>query len=140
MLNYGKISPYPEKGERKTIVKKLMFAAVLACSMVVVADDAAKPEAKAAAPAAEAAQAVRAKRPQMTPEQRAEMRAKREKFMAERRAKMEAKAVEIIKKYGLDDEKAKALFNELQDAMRAGFMGHRPRPNAAKPASVKKAE
>ena len=121
-------------------MKKLMLAAVLACSMVAVAADAVKPEVKAAAPAAEAAKAVKTKRPQLTQEQRAKMRAQREKFMAERRAKMEAKAVEIIKKYGLDDEKAKALFNELQDAMRAGFMGRRPRPNAAKPAPVKKAE
>ena len=68
----------------------------------------------------------------MTPEQRAEMRAKFEQRMAARKAEMEKKAVEIIKKYGLDDEKAKALFNDLQNEMRSGF-GRRPRPNMKRP-------
>ena len=54
------------------------------------------------------------RRAQMTPEKRAEMRAQREKFMAERKAAMEAKALEVVKKYVPDEEKAKALLAELE--------------------------
>ena len=54
------------------------------------------------------------RRAQMTPERRAEMRAQREKFMAERKAAMQAKALEVVKKYVSDEEKAKALLAELE--------------------------
>ena len=109
-------------------MKKLMLAALVAGSMVAMAEDAAKPAENAAAPAAVAAK--KAARAKMSPEER---KAMFEKRMAERKAAMEKKSVEIIKKYGLDDEKAKALFNELQAAMMSGF-GRRPRPNMKKAA------
>ena len=111
-------------------MKKLICAALVAGSMVVLAEDASKPAEAAAAPTVEAA---KPKRPQLTPEQIAARKAKFEKRMAERKAAMETKALEIIKKYGLDDEKAKALFNELQDVVRPGF-GRRPRPMPKQPA------
>ena len=114
-------------------MKKLIFAALVAGSAFAFAEEAAKPAASAA-PAAVKAPARR----QITPEQRAEMRAKFEQRMAARKAEVEKKALEIIKKYGLDDEKAKALFAELETAMRSS---RRPRPNmmkrpAAKPAAA----
>ena len=111
-------------------MKKLIVTMMLAGSMLAVADEAAKP-AVATAPAKVTAPA----RKQMTPEQRAEMRAKFEQRMAARKAEMEKKAVEIIKKYGLDDEKAKALYDELQNEMRSGF-GRRSRPNMKRPAKT----
>ena len=103
-------------------MKKLIVAAVLAVSMVAVADEAAKAEAKAPAAAAATVKAPA----KLTPEQRAELRAKRDKFIAERKAAMAQKMIEVIKKYGLDDEKAKALANELQETLRPA---RRPRPN-----------
>lgn len=120
-------------------MKKLMIAALVAGSMVALADEPAKPVEKAAA----APVAVQ-KAPKRTPEQRAEMRAKREKIKAERRAKVEAEQLEVLKKYGIEGDKAKALLKELQDAMRkaipAGFgrgmFGDRKRPMPAiKPAT-----
>ena len=114
-------------------MKKLVFSVLLAGAMVAFAEEMAKP----AAPVAAAPTAVKAPvKRQITPEQRAAMRAKFEQRMAARKAEMEKKALEIIKKYGLDDEKAKALFSELETAMRPS---RRPRPNmmkrpAAKPA------
>jgi len=99
-------------------MKKLIVAAFLAGSMVSMAEETVdKSAAPAAAPVA-AAQPIKRVHSPLTPEQRAEMRARREKMMAERKAEMEKRAVEVIKKYGLDDEKAKALFNDLQEAMR----------------------
>ena len=110
-------------------MKKLIVAAMIAGSMVAMADEAAKPEAaKVATPVAE----MPAKR-QITPEQRAAMRAKFEQRMAARKAEMEKTAVEIIKKYGLDDEKAKALFAELEMAKKPP---RRPRPNMKRPAKA----
>ena len=112
-------------------MKKLMMAAFVAGSMVVLTAPAAE-SAAAAAPAAEqsAVTAKKARRTPMTPEER---KARLAKMVADRRAKAEAKAVEIIKKYGLDEEKAKALFNELQSAMKGGFgrrAAKRPAPKA----------
>jgi len=115
-------------------MKKLIVAAVLAGSMVAMADEAAKPAAAAApvAPVAAAPAAPAPKHGQLTEEQRAELRAKRMKAMAERKAEMEKKAIDIIKKYGLDDEKAKALLKELQEAM---WSARRPRPPMKPPAA-----
>lgn len=116
-------------------MKKLVFSALMAGAMVAFgAEETAKPAAPAAAPVAVAAPAKR----QITPEQRAAMRAKFEQRMAARKAEMEKKSLEIIKKYGLDDEKAKALLAELETAMRPT---RRPRPAnmkrpAAKPAAA----
>lgn len=96
-------------------MKKLICAAALAASMVAVAADAAKTEAPAAAPAAAERQKV--KRPQLTEAQRAQMKARHEKIMAERRARqeaMKAKILETIKKYLPDEEKAKALADDLE--------------------------
>ena len=69
------------------------------------------------------------------------MREQREKFMAERKAKMESQALEIVKKYVPEEEKAKALIKELQDTLTAGRrnMVRPPRP-MAKPAAAKPAE
>ena len=122
-------------------MKKLICAAIVAGSMVAMAEETAKAEVKAAPAAAEAVK-VAPKRPQITPEQRAKMREQREKFMAERKAKMEAQLLEVVKKYVPEEEKAKALIKELQDALMAGRrMPMRPprpmKPSAAKPAEAK---
>lgn len=125
-------------------MKKLMLAAMVVGSMIAMADEPAKKvEAKPAAPVA----VQPAVRRQLTPEQRAEMRAKREKFMSERKAKLEAAQLEVLKKYGIEGDKAKELLKELQEAMRAaspfgmhrGTAGDRKRPSAAaKPAAEPK--
>ena len=115
-------------------MKKLICAAVVAGSMFAMAEEAAKTEAPAAPAAAEAVK-VAPKRPQITPEQRQKMREQREKFMAERKAKMEAQILEVVKKYVPEEEKAKALVKELQDAMMAGrrsMMRRSPKPAEAK--------
>ena len=119
-------------------MKKLICAAVVAGSMFAMAEESAKSEAKAAPAAAEAVK-VAPKRPQISAEQRAKMREQREKFMAERKAKMEAQVLEIVKKYVSEEEKAKALVKELQDAMMAGRrnMMRRPMAPVAKPAEAK---
>ena len=120
-------------------MKKLICAAIVPGSMVAMAEEAAKAEAPAV-PAAAGAVKVAPKRPQITPEQRQKMREQREKFMAERKAKMEAQVLEIVKKYVPEEEKAKALVKELQDAMMAGrrnMMRRPPKAPAAKPAEVK---
>ena len=119
-------------------MKKLICAAIVAGSMSVMAEEAAKAEAPAVPAAAEAVK-VAPKRPQITPEQRQKMREQREKFMAERKAKMEAQVLEIVKKYVPEEEKAKALVKELQDTLMAGRrnMMRPPRPSAAKPTEAK---
>ena len=118
-------------------MKKLICAAVVAGSMFVMAEEAAKAEAPAAPAAAEAVKV--AKRPQISAEQRQKMREQREKFIAERKAKMEAQMLEVVKKYVPEEEKAKALVKELQDTMMAGRrnMMRRPKAPAAKPAEAK---
>ena len=119
-------------------MKKLICATVVAGSMFVMAEEAAKAEAPAAPAAAETVK-VAPKRPQITEAQRQKMREQREKFMAERKAKMEAQVLEIVKKYVPEDEKAKALVKELQDALMSGRrnMMRRPPAPAAKPAEAK---
>ena len=123
-------------------MKKLICAAVVAGSMFAMADEAAKKDAAPAAPAAAEAVKVAPKCPQISAEQRAKMREQREKFMAERRAKMEAQMLEVVKKYVPEEEKAKALVKELQDAMMAGRRNmmrppRPPKPGAEKPVEVK---
>ena len=114
-------------------------ASVAAGSMVATAEECATKCAEAAKPASVAAEA--AKPFKMADEQRAKMREQREKFMAERKAKMEAQILETVKKYVPEEEKAKALVKELQDAMMAGrrnMMQRRPqKPEGAKPAEAK---
>ena len=119
-------------------MKKLIFAAVVAGSMFAMAEEAAKAEVKApVAPVAAEAVKVAPKRPQISEEQRAKMREQREKFMAERKAKMEAQILEVVKKYVPEEEKAKALIKDLQEAMMPGRrMMRPPRPKAAKPAEA----
>ena len=120
-------------------MKKLICAAGVAGSMFAMAEEAAKAEVKAAPAAAEAVKAA-PKRPQISEEQRQKMREQRERFMAERKAKMEAQILEVVKKYVPEEEKAKALVKELQDALMAGRrMPMRP-PRPAKPAAAKPAE
>ena len=120
-------------------MKRLICAAVVAASMFAMAEETAKAEAPAAPAAAEAVK-VAPKRPQISAEQRQKMREQREKFMAERKAKMEAQILEIVKKYVPEEEKAKALVKELQDAMMAGrrnMMRRPPKPGVEKPAEAK---
>ena len=120
-------------------MKKLICAAIVAGSMFAMAEEAQKAEAPAAPAAAEAVK-VAPKRPQITEEQRAKMREQREKFMAERKAKMEAQMLEVVKKYVPEEEKAKALIKELQDAMMSGRRNMMRPPRPAKPAAAKPAE
>ena len=112
-------------------MKKLLFAVVLAGSMVAVAADAAKTETKVeTAPAP--AQKEMARPSKLTDEQRAQIKARREKFMAERKARqaeMQTKILETIKKYVPDEAKAKELQAELDKVMmsaRRPMMGGRP--------------
>ena len=110
-------------------MKKLICAAVVAGSMFALAEEAAQPAAAPVDAVKVAEKAPMPRRPQLTPEQREKMREQRAKFMEERKAKMEASMIEVIKKYGLDDEKAKALLKDLQEAMKMGRrMPRRPRP------------
>ena len=128
-------------------MKKLICVAIAAGSMVAMAEECATAKCAETAKSAEAAPvAVEAAKPaakpfKMTEEQRAKFREQREKFMAERKAQMEAKLLEVVKKYVPEEEKAKALVKELQDAMMAGrrnMMQRRPqRPEAAKPVEAK---
>ena len=120
-------------------MKKLICAAVVAGSMFAMAEEADKAAAPAVPAAAEAVK-VAPKRPQISADQRQKMREQREKFMAERKAKMEAQVLEIVKKYVPEEEKAKALVKELQDAMMAGrrnMMRRPPMAPVAKPAEAK---
>ena len=115
-------------------MKKLICAVLVAGSMVAMAEETSKAEAPAV-PAATEAVKVAPRRPQITPEQRQKMREQREKFMAERKAKMEAQVLEIVKKYVPEEEKAKALVKELQDAIMAGrrnMMRRPPKPTEGK--------
>ena len=120
-------------------MKKLICAAVVAGSMFAMAEESAKPEAKAAPAAAEAVK-VAPKRPQISEEQRAKMREQREKFMAERKAKMEAQILEVVKKYVPEEEKAKALVKELEDTLMAGRRNMMRPPRPMKPSAEKPAE
>lgn len=97
-------------------MKKLIVAAMVVISMCAVADESAAVK-ETAAPVA----AARAKRPQLSNAQREELKARREKLLAERKARqaeIEKKMIETIKKYGLDDEKAKALMADIQKDIR----------------------
>ena len=116
-------------------MKKIMIAALLACSVCVFADE--------PAPQAEGAKTVRrhargdAQRPQLTPEQRKE---RREKFMAQVKARQEAvqaKVVAALQEAGLDEAKAKSTAEKIQQIYREGRPqrplppgGQRPRPEA----------
>ena len=119
-------------------MKKLICAAIVAGSMVAMAEEA--PKAEAAAPAAAEAVKVAPKRAKMSAEQREQrqkMREMAEKRRAERNAKMEAQVLEIVKKYVPEEEKAKALVKELQDAMMAGRRNMMRPPRPPKPAEAK---
>lgn len=129
----------------KLIVGTMVFGC-LTCVSAFGAD-----EAKPAAPAAAAQKVERPSFKQMTPEQRAELKAKREKFLAERKARIQARQLEILKKHGIEGEKAQAILDDLQKALREdlpfgmgrnGFPRQRGQkkaiPTAAKPAAEKK--
>ena len=113
-------------------MKKLICAAVVAGSMFALAEEAAQPSAAPVDAVKVAEKAPMPKRPHLTPEQREKIKEHHAKFEAERKARMEkreASMLEVIKKYGLDDEKAKALLKDLQEAMKMGRrMSRRPRP------------
>lgn len=91
-------------------MKSLLMATLAACSVMAFADEATKSPTGTVTPTIGSVKAENQKRPQLTPEQRAEWRASRAKI----RAKIKEKSVGIIKKYDIDDAKAKALFDELQ--------------------------
>ena len=120
-------------------MKKLICAAVVAGSMFVMAEEAAKADVPAAQAAAEAVK-VAPRRAKMSAEQRQKMREMAEKRRAERNAKiakMEAQALEIVKKYVPEEEKAKALVKELQDVLMAGRRNMMRPPRPPKPAEAK---
>ena len=121
-------------------MKKLICAAVVAGSMFAMAEEA--PKAETAVPAAAEAVKTAPKRAKMPPEQRQKMREMAEKRRAEFVAKKEQQILEVVKKYVPEEEKAKALVKELQDAMMAGRRNmmrppRPPKPGAEKPAEVK---
>ena len=115
-------------------MKKLICAAVVAGSMFVMAEEAAKAEALAVPAAAESVK-VAPKGPRISAEQRQKMREMAEKRRAEFMAKKEAQVLEIVKKYVPEEEKAKALVKELQDVVMAGRRNMMRRPKA--PAEAK---
>ena len=122
-------------------MKNLICAAIVAGSMVVMAEETAKSEAPAAPVAAETVK-VAPKRHQISPEQHQKKREMAEKRRAEIMAKKEARILEIVKKYVPEEEKAKALVKELQDTVMSGRRNmmrppRPPKPSAAKPAEAK---
>ena len=116
-------------------MKKLICAAIVAGSMVAMADEAAKVEAPVVPVAAEAVK-VAPKRAKISPEQRQKKREMAEK----RRAEKEAQLLEIVRKYVPEEEKAKALVKELQDAKMVGHRNMMRPPRPPKPSAVKPAE
>ena len=125
-------------------MNKLICAAIVAASMCAMADEAKKEAAPAAPAAAAVAKPMAPARPQMSEEQRAKRREQQMKFMAERKAAMEAKMLEVVKKYVPEEDKAKALIKDLQEAMmgaRRPMMNrrpmNRPAPKTEKPAEAK---
>jgi len=116
-------------------MKKLVCAAVVAGSMFAMADEV-KTEAAPAAPTAAEALNALPKRKQMTPEEREALKAKKEKFLAERKAEMQAKLLPVVQKYVPDEEKAKALLNDLEAAMKEARRPPR-RPMPPKKAEAK---
>lgn len=117
-------------------MKKLICAAVVAASMFTMAEEA---KTQATPKAEKTAETVKQapRRAKLTDEQRAQMKAKREQFMAQRKAAMEAKLMEVVKKYIPEEEKAKALIAELQEAMMSARRGGM-RPMKAKSAASAK--
>ena len=117
-------------------MKKLICAAVVAASMFTMAEEA---KTQATPKAEKTAETVKQapRRAKMTDEQRAQMKAKRDQFMAQRKAAMEAKLMEVVKKYVPEEEKAKALVAELQEAMMSARRGGM-RPMKAKSAAPAK--
>lgn len=122
-------------------MKKLMFAAFLACAMCVFADD------PASKPANDTdRKPPMAERQKLTPEQR---KAFHEKMMAARKARqaeIQSKVVAALKEAGLTDEQAKTTADKIEEIYMSGRrpMGPRhpggprrpggPRPPQAKPA------
>ena len=119
-------------------MKKLICAVIVAGSMFAGAEECAKgcesEKAVEAAPAAaEAVRGARKNRRQLSAEQRAKMREQRQKFMSEHKAKAEQQTLEIVRKYVPEEEKAKALVKELQEAATGARRNMRKRPAADKP-------
>ena len=111
-------------------MKKILIAALLACSVCAFADE--------PAPQAEGAKTVRrhargdAPRQQLTPEQRKE---RRDKFMAQMKARqdaIQAKVVAALQEAGLDEAKAKSTAEKIQQIYREG-RPQRPQPGAGRP-------
>ena len=126
-------------------MKKLICAAIAAGSMFAMAEECVPTNCAEAAKCAEAAPAaVVAAKPvakplKMTDKQRAKKREPREKFMSERRAQTESRILEVVRKYVPEEEKARALAKEVQDAIIPSRrnMTRRPVTPASKPAEVK---
>ena len=112
-------------------MKKLLLAAMVAGSMFAMADEA-KPSAEGAAPAVAAAKP--------SAEKIAEMKARRAKMMEARFAAMAPALTEAIKKYGLDDEQAKSLLNDIKDIVNNPAKGKAKKTKAKKSKKAKKAE
>ncbi len=118
-------------------MKKLMIAAVLACSVCVCAADAA-PTRDAPATAKPAA-VQRAARPKLTPEQRKAFHERMQAARKARRAEILAKVTDVLKEAGLTDEQAKTAADKIEKIYMEGRRGglgprgpRRARPEAAK--------
>ena len=108
-------------------MKKLMFAAAIAAMTFGLTAEEAKPEATAPAPAAAEAKPAKPARPQFD-------RAKFEERMKERKAAQKAKIVEILKNYGMAEEKAGECAEEIMQAGRPQRPQRPPKaPKAPKP-------
>ncbi len=131
-------------------MKKLMIAAVLACSMCVCAADAAP--AKEPAPAKSATEQVaRPKGParqRLTPEQRKAFHERMQAARKARQAEILAKVTDVLKEAGLTDEQAKTAADKIEKIYTEGRRGPRgmgprglrgARPEAAKPVADKPA-
>lgn len=119
-------------------MKKLIFTAALAATSLFGAEELIPP-----APAPEVPKIVplntaktAAKQPRSTEDMReriARQRAMFEKHMAAQRERNEAKMLSIVKKYGLDDEKSRALVKELLDTMAPNRFRGQGRPGENRP-------
>ena len=89
-------------------MKKLMFAALVACSLCAFAEDAAAPK------PADDAKPAKVERQKMSP---AERKAFHEKMMAARmarKAENQKKTIDVLKEAGLTDEQSKSVAEKIE--------------------------
>ena len=98
-------------------MKKLMIAALLACSMCVVADEPAAPKPEAGR------RPTAPERQKMTPEQRREFTERMQAARKARMAEMQTKVIDTLKEAGLTDEQAKTTAEKIEQIYMAGRPG-----------------